>query len=75
MRAPLEAEYGKEYFKEAWEGWVDAFANIYHKKDGDICKGDLAKIVSPTFIIHGAKDPLIPMEHCHYLKENIKGSR
>ncbi|XP_071552999.1 valacyclovir hydrolase [Panulirus ornatus] len=75
MRAPLEATYGKEYFKTAWEGWVDGYADMYYKNDGDICKGDLAKIVCPTLIIHGAKDPLISMEHCYYLKENIKGSQ
>ncbi|KAG7155098.1 Valacyclovir hydrolase-like [Homarus americanus] len=63
MRAPLEAIYGTEYFKEAWEGWVDTLLHIYHEKGGDICKGDLAKITCSTLIIHGAKDPVAPLSH------------
>ncbi|KAK7079495.1 hypothetical protein SK128_026119 [Halocaridina rubra] len=74
MRAPLEAAYGREYFKTAWEGWVDTFLAIYNEKGGDICKGDLHKITCPTLIIHGAKDPMVGIEHAQYLKENIKDS-
>ncbi|XP_064079067.1 valacyclovir hydrolase-like [Macrobrachium nipponense] len=75
MRAPLEATYGKEYFKAAWEGWVDVFTAIYKEKGGDLCKSDLAKITCPTLIIHGAKDPMVGQDHADYIHENIANSR
>ncbi|KAK3854783.1 hypothetical protein Pcinc_038758 [Petrolisthes cinctipes] len=75
MRAPLEAVYGKEYFKAAWEGWVDILTKIFKEKDGDLCREDLAKISCPTLIVHGAKDPMVPLYHPHYLRDNIKNSQ
>lgn len=42
---------------------------------GDICKDDLKKIKAKTLIIHGIKDPLVPLEHPDYLHHHIKGSR
>lgn len=74
MRAPLEATYGLDYFRKTWESWTDAYCRFYHETDGDICKNDLANIVCPTLIIHGLKDPLVPIEHPYYLHENIKDS-
>lgn len=42
---------------------------------GDICISDIEKIKAKTLIIHGLKDPLVPLEHPDYLHHNIKGSR
>lgn len=75
MRVPLEAEYGKEYFKAAWEGWIDITEKIFKENDGDLCRADLAKISCPTLILHGAKDPLVPLFHPYYLRDNIKNSQ
>ncbi|XP_037787084.1 valacyclovir hydrolase-like [Penaeus monodon] len=74
MRAPLEAIYGRDYFKNAWESWVDTYIGIYHERDGDLCKDDLANIVCPTLIVHGIQDPVVPIEHPYYLHKNIQGS-
>ena len=75
MRAPLEATYGLDYFKTTWEGWVDAFIAIYKENGGDLCNNDLGKIRCPTFILHGAKDPMVGPEHPRNLHENISNSR
>ena len=42
---------------------------------GDICINDLENIQARTLIIHGLKDPLVPLEHPDFLHRNIKGSR
>ncbi|XP_050716773.1 valacyclovir hydrolase-like isoform X2 [Eriocheir sinensis] len=72
MRAPLEAIYGKEYFRATWEGWVDAFVKVYEEEGGDLCLSDLEKILCPTLIVHGRKDPMVPCQHAEHLSENIK---
>ena len=42
---------------------------------GDICIKDLENIHARTLIIHGLKDPLVPLEHPDFLHKHIKGSR
>ena len=42
---------------------------------GDICIKDLDNIQARTLIIHGLKDPFVPLEHPDFLHRNIKGSR
>nr|XP_027207365.1 valacyclovir hydrolase-like [Penaeus vannamei] len=74
MRTPLEAIYGRDYFKSAWESWVDTYIGIYCERGGDLCKSDLPNIVCPTLIVHGLQDPVVPIEHPYYLHENIQGS-
>ncbi|XP_022191087.2 valacyclovir hydrolase [Nilaparvata lugens] len=74
MRAPLINLYGEAYFKETWESWVDSFQHILDN-GGDLCKTLLPNIQCPTFVLHGAKDPIVPDEHPKYLKENIKDCR
>uniref|UniRef100_A0A6M2DKN0 Putative hydrolase n=1 Tax=Xenopsylla cheopis TaxID=163159 RepID=A0A6M2DKN0_XENCH len=75
MREPLEKLYGEEYFQNAMSQWVDAFKEMYNKNEGNICREYLSKIECPTFIVHGAKDPMISSEHVPYLNKNIKGSK
>ncbi|XP_078337615.1 serine hydrolase BPHL-like isoform X2 [Crassostrea virginica] len=75
MRSPFMALYGEEYFRQQWSNWVDAYQAYYDKRSGDICKDDLKHIKAKTLIIHGIKDPLVPLEHPDYLHHNIKGSR
>ncbi|KAG0710748.1 Valacyclovir hydrolase [Chionoecetes opilio] len=75
MRAPLEAMYGKEYFKDTWESWVDAYVKIYEEENGNLCRDCLDKITCSTLIIHGKKDPVVPIEHADYLHNNIKASK
>jgi len=72
MKQPFVELYGKTYFSETWSAWVDAFQKILKENEGDICRSALSKIDAPTLILHGAQDPLVPMEHPVYLHKNIK---
>lgn len=74
MRDPMIAVYGEPYFRQAQAKWVDTFEQVY-AKGGDICKAVLSRIVCPTLIIHGVKDPMVPEEHAMYLHKAIKQSR
>lgn len=71
MRKPLEDLYGKEEFPKLWNEWIETLIQIYKTKDGNICKEMLKNIKCPTFIVHGAKDPMIVPEHVPYLQHHI----
>ncbi|XP_045192146.2 valacyclovir hydrolase-like [Mercenaria mercenaria] len=75
MRVPFLSMYGEKYFRTQWSNWVDAYKNYFTKRNGDICIAEVEKIKAKTLIIHGMKDPLVPLEHPDYLHHNIKGSR
>ncbi|WAR12425.1 BPHL-like protein [Mya arenaria] len=75
MRSPFLALYGEKYFREQWQNWVDAFQNYYDSRNGDICIQEVEKIKAKTLIVHGLKDPLVPLEHPDFLHQTIKGSR
>lgn len=72
MRQPFIELYGEKYFSETWSAWVDSFQTILKQNKGDICREALPKISAPTLILHGAQDPLVPMEHPVYLHNNLK---
>jgi len=74
MRQPFVDLYGEKYFSDTWNAWVDSFRTILEENDGNVCREVLSKINAPTFILHGAKDPLVPMEHPVYLHKHIKQS-
>ena len=71
----MEEMYGKDYFKNTWENWVDAMINFEKTSGGNICKDLLPAVVCPTLIIHGAKDAIVPGEHPEYLHNCIKTSK
>lgn len=72
MKQPFLELYGREYFSDQWSKWVDAYVGYVKARDGDICKDELKNIVSPTLIVHGQKDALVPQFHPDYLRANIK---
>jgi len=72
MRQPFIDLYGEKYFTETWNAWIDSFHMILKENNGDICREAIPKINVPTLILHGARDPLVPMEHPVYLHKNIK---
>ncbi|NP_001233098.1 uncharacterized protein LOC100162536 isoform X2 [Acyrthosiphon pisum] len=74
FRLPRFVMYGEKYVSDTWSRLVDAYRKILDDDDGDVCRGELAKINAPTLILHGAKDVLVPVEHGVYLHENIKHS-
>lgn len=61
-------------FQSIWSRWCDAQQHIF-KTGGDLCKSRLGMIKCPTFLIHGAKDPLVPLFHAEFLKQGIAGAR
>ncbi|XP_077209185.1 serine hydrolase BPHL [Paroedura picta] len=74
-RKPLEEMYGYEYLSKTCEAWVDGISQLIHNPNGSICQPLLPYIKSPTLIIHGEKDPLVPRFHTEYLHEHIKESK
>ena len=61
MAAPLQAIYGDD-FQELWSRWCDAQQALL-KAGGDLCRERVSRITCPTFLIHGGKDPLVPLLH------------
>lgn len=74
MLEPMLALYQETYFSKMWLDYTDAAERIV-ADGGDLCREDLNKIVCPTLIVHGDKDPLVPSEYPSYLLEHIKKSR
>ncbi|XP_055523792.1 valacyclovir hydrolase [Wyeomyia smithii] len=71
MREPMEAVYGKEDFPRIWSAWVDGMIGIYEQRNGDICNDLLEHISAPTFVLHGALDPMIVPQHVPHLLNTI----
>lgn len=74
MKKPMVEIYGEEYFRKTWSAWVDAFMAIYENRGGNVCMDEVKKISAPCLIIHGVKDPMVPMFHPEYFHKNIKNS-
>ncbi|XP_055902589.1 valacyclovir hydrolase [Eupeodes corollae] len=75
MREPLEKLYGPERFAEIWSEWIDAMLEFFKQRNGNFCREDIEKIVVPTLILHGVKDPMIAEEHIPYIRKRILGCR
>ena len=71
--APMLAMYG-DGFQTLWTRWCDAQQRLL-KTGGDLCRERLPEIACPTFLLHGGKDPLVPLFHAEFLHEGIAGSR
>ena len=71
--APMQAMYG-DGFQALWTRWCDAQQRLL-KAGGDLCRARLGEITCPTFLLHGGKDPLVPLFHAHFLQQGIAGSR
>lgn len=72
MKQPFIELYGEKYFSDTWNAWVDSFQAIFKDNKGNICREAIPNIQAPTLILHGAQDPLVPMEHPVYLHKNLK---
>jgi valacyclovir hydrolase len=64
--------YGAE-LGAMWAAYVDAVDRIY-ENGGDLYRSQLPRIECPTLILHGAKDPLVPLFHPEMLRDGIKGA-
>jgi len=75
MKAPMIKMYGEDYFRKCWSDWTGLFLGVYENEKGDLCKEGIKQIQSPTLVIHGLKDAMVPLFHAQYIKDNIKDSR
>ena len=71
--APMRALYG-DGFQALWTRWCDA-QQMLLRAGGDLCRERLGEIACPTFLLHGGKDPLVPLFHAYFLHQGITGSR
>lgn len=69
MRDPLDIIYGTD-LGPLWSEWIDSMFNNF-ERGGNLCKDVLPLIQSPTLILHGDKDPLVPSFHPNFLHDNI----
>lgn len=75
MKSPLIELYTEPGLTKLWGQFCDAFLHILKHQEGNICKDYLGKIEAPTFILHGAKDPMVPSYHPPFLREHIKNTK
>jgi len=73
MLDTMRSVYGDE-LQDLWSRWCDAMQALYHA-GGELCRQRLHLIRCPTFLLHGAKDPLVPTFHADVLKKEIANSR
>ncbi len=71
--APLRAMYGDD-FQALWSRWCDAQQRLL-KAGGDLCRERLVEVTCPTLLLHGGKDPLVPLFHAQFLQAGIAGAR
>ncbi len=65
--------YGEE-LDRLWADYVDGLETIY-AMGGDLYKSLLPKVLCPTLILNGSKDPLVPPVHSELIHRRIAGSR
>lgn len=70
MRESLDPVYGAE-LGPMWSNWVDSMVELFNRDNGNICDDKLSLIKCPTLIVHGDKDPLVPMFHPKHLQKSI----
>lgn len=75
MRNTMTNIYGHEGLQSLMNDWLNGMREIEEKRNGDICKEMVNKVIHPTLILHGAKDPLVPSKHYKFLHKNIPESK
>ena len=73
MRKTLESVYG-DSLQELWTVYCECIRKIC-REGGQICRDRLGMIRCPTFILHGALDPLVPELHPEVFHHEISASR
>lgn len=61
--------YGDD-LQPMWDGFCEAMIAIFNR-GGDVCKEYLRSIKCPCFLLHGAKDPIVGLQHSRWIKENL----
>jgi valacyclovir hydrolase len=71
QRETMSAVYGLDGLQEMWSAGCDAWERIVAESDGNVCGAEAALVRCPTFVLHGAKDPMIYPEHPRELVATI----
>ncbi|MFO1248719.1 MAG: alpha/beta hydrolase [Alphaproteobacteria bacterium] len=69
----MRAIYGDE-LDDLWDRYVSGQEALFNA-GGDLYQDLLAKVICPTLVLHGAKDPLVPALHPDAIHRGIAGSR
>ncbi|HUE62853.1 MAG TPA: alpha/beta hydrolase [Rhizomicrobium sp.] len=69
----MRAIYGDE-LDDLWDRYVTGQEALFNA-GGDLYRAQLAKVRCPTFVLHGARDPLTPGLHAEAIHRGIAGSR
>lgn len=73
MAQALRAIYG-DALDELWHRYVDGQEALF-QAGGNLYRDRLAQIRCPAFVLHGARDPLVPAFHPEAIHHGIAGSR
>lgn len=65
--------YGDD-LQPMWDGFCDAMKGLL-SRGGDICQKEALRIQCMTFVLAGAKDPMVPMCHPEWFSKNIRSAR
>ena len=74
MLATHRPVYGDK-LQPMWDACTDAWLRILSDKGGDVCMTEAKAIACPTYVMHGAKDPICLSDHPKWFHANIAGSR
>jgi len=69
----MQAVYG-DALDALWERYVDGQVALF-EAGGNLYRERLAQIGCPAFVLHGARDPLVPAFHAQAIHDGIAGSR
>jgi len=74
MRETHLPVYGDD-LQPMWSEAVDAWIAIVNDRGGDVCMEQAKGLKCPTFVLHGAKDPICLAEHPEWFVKNIPDAR
>ncbi|HWU55911.1 MAG TPA: alpha/beta hydrolase [Rhizomicrobium sp.] len=69
----LRAVYG-DGLDNLWDRYVDGQEALF-QAGGNLYRERLARVQCPAFVLHGARDPLVPAFHAEAIHRGIAGSR
>ncbi|HET7085671.1 MAG TPA: alpha/beta hydrolase [Rhizomicrobium sp.] len=70
---PMQAVYG-DTLQGLWNRYVDGQAALL-RAGGNLYRERLKDVRCPSFVLHGARDPLVPVFHAEAIHRGIAGSR
>lgn len=71
---PMVAKYGYENVLDLWINWLDNVHFSCNSEGEKVTKEELGRIIAPTLIVHGARDPFLSGDHIPHLRKYIKST-